>query len=140
MFRKMKNHLNDTKKNMDINEYYKTCPFPKPIDRKKKKKVNGWKDKPDRYCYYCGTPYAERHEVYHGTANRQISIDNGFQVDLCPSCHAEMQANITKRAQERNKFWRQKFQREYEEKLIAAGIKPDQARILWINLIGRSYL
>ena len=35
-----------------MNTYYQNCPFPKPISKKRKKKVNGYKDKPDRVCFY----------------------------------------------------------------------------------------
>lgn len=122
-----------------MNEYYKTCAFPKPQDKKKKKKVNGWKNKQKRICYYCHTYGAERHEVYGGV-NRQISIDNGFQVDLCRECHREMTENITQRAKERNNYWRKKYQSEYEKKLIDAGISKEQARNIWLALIGRNYL
>ncbi len=122
-----------------MNEYYKTCAFPKPQDKKKKKKVNGWKNKAERICYYCHTHRAERHEVYGGV-NRQISIDNGFQVDLCRECHREMTENITQRAKERNNYWRKKYQSEYEKKLIDAGISKEQARNIWLALIGRNYL
>ena len=66
--------------------YYDSCPIPKPRSAKKKRACNGYKDKKNRYCYYCGTPYAERHEVYGGS-NRQKSILNKWQVDLCHSCH-----------------------------------------------------
>lgn len=65
-----------------LDEYYQTCPFPKPKTTKKKKKVNGWKNKKYRRCKYCGEGNAERHEVFFG-ANRQTSIDNKFQVDVC---------------------------------------------------------
>lgn len=122
-----------------MNDYYKTCAIPKPVTKKKKKKVNGYKNKAERICYYCGTAGAERHEVFPGP-NRQTSIDEGFQVDLCPDCHREMQLNITQRAQERNEFWRQKYQKKYETKLIKIGAKPSFARDLWMALIGRNYL
>jgi hypothetical protein len=122
-----------------MNDYYKTCPIPKPIDRKKKKKVNGYKDKHKRICYYCHTVGADRHEVF-GASNRQISIDNGFQVDLCRECHKEIQDNITLWAQEQNIFWKQKYQKEYEQKLIERGMSPKDARAFWICLIGRNYL
>lgn len=105
--------------------YYDSCPIPKPRSNKKKKACNGYKDK--------------RHEVYGGP-NRQKSILNHWQVDLCHSCHEEMQANITERAKQRNAYWRQKFQREYEARLIISGITPEQARDLWIKEVGRSYL
>ena len=120
--------------------YYDTCAFPKPRDKKKKKKCNGYKDKPKRICYYCGTPGAERHEVYPGRGKRQICIDNGFQVDLCQNCHREIHRNATLQAKERNEFWKIKYQGDYEERLISSGIASDEARKLWIKLIGRSYL
>lgn len=119
--------------------YYDTCAFPKPQDKKKKKKVNGYKNKADRVCAYTGRPFAERHEIFCGR-NRQISIDNGFQIDVCPEIHAELQANITEWAQAENLRLRQKCQSEYEDTLIGSGIAPDEARKLWIRLIGRSYL
>lgn len=119
--------------------YYDTCAFPKPRNKKKKKKVNGYKDKADRICAYTGRPFAERHEIFCGR-NRQISIDNGFQIDVCPEIHAELQANITEWAQAENLRLRQKCQSEYEDKLISSGITPDKARELWLKLIGRSYL
>lgn len=119
--------------------YYETCVFPKPQDKKKKKKVNGYKDKADRVCAYTGRPFAERHEIFCGR-NRQISIDNGFQIDVCPEIHAELQENITEWAQAENLRLRQKCQSEYEDTLIGSGITPDEARKLWLKLIGRSYL
>lgn len=119
--------------------YYDTCAFPKPQDKKKKKKVNGYKSKADRVCAYTGRPFAERHEIFCGR-NRQISIDNGFQIDVCPEIHAELQANITEWAQAENLRLRQKCQWEYENNLIATGVTPEQARELWLKLIERSYL
>lgn len=113
--------------------------FPKPAANKKRKKMNGWKDKPNRYCYYCGTPYAERHEVYNGP-NRQISIDFGFQVDLCHSCHEAWHRQDKAIWQERKLEWQQKFQYEYEQELIAEGNTKEQARRCWFGLIGKNYL
>ena len=122
-----------------MNTYYQNCPFPKPINKKKKKKANGYKDKHNRCCYYCGTYGAERHEVYGGP-NRQISIDNGFQVDLCMNCHREIQDNITEWAQKQNRIWRKFFQIKYERELMREGLSPERAREAWISLIVRSYL
>lgn len=130
----------EKQKRKALDEYYRNCAFPKPQDVKQKKKANGYKDKPKRICYYCKTPGAERHEVYPGAGRRQICIDNGFQVDLCQNCHREMHRNATLQARGRNRFWKEKYQREYEAELIASGITPEQARKLWIGLIGRSYL
>ncbi len=120
-------------------DYYHTCPFPKPIIKKKKPLANGYKDKANRFCYYCGTPYAERHEVFPGN-NRQNSIRYGFQVDLCHECHEEIQRNITPRAKERNEYWRKYFQKKYETELIEKGISAKSARSMWMLIIGRNYL
>ena len=114
-------------------------PVPKPTDTKKKKKVNGWKDKRARICRYCGTPGAERHEVYGG-ANRQTSIDEGFQIDLCPACHRAWHAQSDPVWIGRKKKWQAHFQMEYESKCIRAGIRPEQARELWMSLIGKNYI
>lgn len=119
------------------NSYYNTCAIPKPVNKKKKNKTNGFKNKPKRFCYYCGTPYAERHEVFGGS-NRQWSIDNGYQVDLCHECHRGITENSVEGVK-RNKYWRQYYQKKHEDKLISAGASPDQAREMFINQVGRSY-
>lgn len=38
-------------------------------------------------CFFCGRPAECIHEVYFGTANRQISIENGFCAGLCHREH-----------------------------------------------------
>lgn len=129
----------EKQKRKSLEAYYKNCAFPKPQDKKKKKKCNGYKDKADRICTYTGRPFAERHEIFCGR-NRQISIDYGFQIDVCHEIHEELQANITEWAQAENLRLRQKWQTEYEDKLTCAGITPEKAREMWLKLIGRSYL
>lgn len=121
-----------------MNSYYQSCAIPKPGSQKKKRTVNGFKHKAERVCYYCGAPGAERHEVYGG-ANRQTSIDHGFQVDLCPDCHRELHENTTERAKLRNHYWRGFYQTQYEDKLMASGLSAEKARELWLTLIGRNY-
>ena len=123
-----------------MNDYYKSCAFPKPDDKKKHKKMNGYKDKPNRVCFFTGRLNAERHEVFPGTANRQISIDNGFQIDVCPELHRELQENITPWAKKWNRLLKMYFQKKYELKLRAEGVSPEQAREAWISLIGRNYI
>ena len=119
--------------------YYDSCAIPKPADKKKPKLANGYKSKENRTCHYCGTAGAERHEIYGG-ANRKISIQHQFQVDLCQGCHLEIEANITDRAKERNEYWQKHFQSTYESKLIGALVPKKQARELWMLLIGWNYL
>ena len=113
-------------------------PIPKPKTKSRKKLYNGWKDKPQRMCYYCGTYGADRHEVYGGP-NRQKSIEMGFQVDLCRKCHNAIHAAATPLWQERRSCWQRYYQQEFEDKLIASGITPAQARTTWMNMIGKNY-
>lgn len=120
-------------------DYYHSCPFPKPVDKKKKPLGNGYKDKHKRYCIYCGARGAERHEVYGGI-NRQTSIRHGFQVDLCNAHHRELQDNITEWAQAENQKHRAAFQRQYMDKLMASGISEKDALEIWMVLIGRNYI
>ena len=123
-----------------LNAYYQSCPFPKPKPTKKpKKKTNGFKDKADRICWYTGQSSAERHEVFPGIY-RQTSIDMGFQVDVCPRLHAELQANISEWAKTENMKWRMFFQKRYEDRLVETGITEEQARTCWMELMGRNYL
>lgn len=113
--------------------------FPKPKDTKKKKKVNGYKSKPKRICYYCGTYGADRHEIYGGP-NRQTSIDLEFQIDLCEDCHRKFHNPPNDLWISRILFWRQRFQKKYETILMQTGISKQHARDCWMELIGRNYL
>lgn len=122
-----------------MNDYYQTCAFPKPTTKKKQKKVNGYKDKPNRVCWYCGERNAERHEVFPGP-NRQKSIDMGFQVDVCAVHHRRLHENGRPFAQIEMAKWRMYYQKQYEDKLIESGVKPEQARELWLLMIGKNYL
>ncbi|MCI9597888.1 MAG: hypothetical protein HFE75_11465 [Firmicutes bacterium] len=141
-----------------IREYYATCAFPKEGEKKKKKrKQNGWKGKARRRCRYTGQPYAERHELFYGNGLRRISIDLGFQVDLCPPIHrlfhgivgkAELEAlNVPgmfpdpkKWAAKEAEELRRGCQESWEAKQTELGITPEEARARWIELIGQNYL
>lgn len=128
------------KSNSGLDKYYQQCPFPKPKPTKKKPLLsNGYKDKPQRRCWYTGAPGAERHEIWGGPC-RQTCIEMGFQVDVCPEIHAELQANGTTWAKIENLKWQMYYQNLYEQKLIDTGITPQQARETWMALIGRNYL
>jgi hypothetical protein len=124
---------------MKQKDYYAACAVPKPGTAEKHKKVNGYKDKPSRVCAYDGTPYAERHEVFGG-ANRQTSIDLGFQVDVSLARHAELHANYTGWARAENLRLKQHFQAKHETELIDGGMSAEEAREAWISLIGKNYL
>lgn len=120
--------------------YYETCAIPKPKSKKKKLLCNGYKNKAERFCRYCKKPFAERHEIFPGSANRQISIREKFQIDVCPEHHRELQDNITDWAQKENRKLKKACQYIWEKKLIDAGTAPTSAREAWMMLIGRNYL
>ena len=132
--------MKNLRKSNDLNTYYQNCAYPKPKPTKKKKLLyNGYKDKPQRRCWYTGAPGAERHEIWGGPL-RQVSIREGFQVDVCPEKHRELQANSTKWARIENLKWRMYYQNKFEQSLIESGITPEQARKLWMDMIGKNYL
>lgn len=116
-------------------------PAPKPLKTKKKKLLeNGYKDKPQRHCYYTGQAGAERHEVYSGK-NRQISIEYGFQVDLSPEIHARFHNPRTREDFDRIEYWEKKCQRDFETKLIYdKGMSAKSARACFMAIIGKNYL
>ena len=137
-------------------EFYSKMPLPNPPARKKKKKKqNGYKDKPERYCFFTGRPYAERHELFGG-ANRQISIDHGFQVDVCWQIHKLFHGQVDweglkeigwemedplRWAAEQQESLRKVCQMEYEAReRLELGVSTEEARERWMNLIGRNYL
>ena len=66
-------------------------------------------------CFFCGKPAECIHEVYFGTANRQISIKNGFCVGLCNKHH-----NMSKNSVHNDRFMdlqlKELYQKEYEKK------------------------
>lgn len=119
--------------------YYTECAFPKPTKTKSRKKYNGWKNKPERVCYVCGRPYAERHEIFGGS-NRQISIEEGFQVDVCPEHHYELHQNITEWAKAENARLKAEMQLTYMEKLNDEGYSDEEALRVWMLLIGKNYV
>ena len=127
------------KSDASLDGYYQNCPFPKPKAEKKHRKQNGWKDKPQRTCWYTGQPGAERHEIFGGP-NRQISIEMGFQVDVCPEIHARLHANADDWARIENLKWRMYYQHIFEKGAISLGMTPEEAREKWMDMIGRNYL
>lgn len=121
-------------------KYYRYAAEQMERASREKKKYNGYKDKPERICFYIGRPYAERHEVFPGRPNRQISIEYGFQVDICPEKHRELQDNITPWAKAENQKWRSTYERAYIDRLMDEGEREEDALQSWMRLIGRNYI
>lgn len=61
--------------------------YPKPKCRKKPRAKNNLKPTENSLCEVCCTPYAETHEVFYGTGQRQLSIRYGLQAILCAEHH-----------------------------------------------------
>lgn len=129
----------EEKSSKALDSYYANCAFPKPKSKKKKLLHNGFKDKPQRICWYTGRPGAERHEIFRGP-NRQTSIEMGFQVDLCPELHARLHVNADDWAKTENLRWQLYYQTVYENGLRELGMTPKQARAKWMTVIGWNYL
>lgn len=105
----------------------------------KRKKVNGYKHKPERMCFYRQTTGAERHEVFFGTGERELSILYGFQVDLSSELHWEIHAE-TEWGKTEDLLWKQAYQTVYMDCMEADGFDREQALSAWMHLIGRNYL
>ena len=81
-------------------------------------------------CFFCGKSAECIHEVYFGTANRQISIQKGFCVGLCHKEHNLSEKSVHK-DREMDLILKRVYQEEYEK---------THTREEFIKLIGRSYL
>ena len=81
-------------------------------------------------CFFCGKPREAIHEVYFGTANRKISIKNGFCVGLCHAHH-----NMSNQGVHFNKDNDLELKRTYQKEYEKTHSRED-----FIKLIGRSYL
>lgn len=81
-------------------------------------------------CFFCGRPAECIHEVYFGTANRQISIKNGFCAGLCHREH-NMSAKSVHNDRKMDLILKGAYQKEYEK---------NHTREEFIKLIGKSYL
>ena len=81
-------------------------------------------------CFFCGRNAECIHEVYFGTANRKISIENGFCVGLC-NYHHNMSINSVHRDRLLDLTLKKLYQEKFEE---------THTRENFIILIGKSYL
>lgn len=83
-------------------------------------------------CYFCGKPKEHIHEVFYGTANRKVSIQNGFCVGLCNAHHNMSNDSVhAKPNQGKDLELKQVYQKEFEK---------THSRDDFIKLIGRNYL
>ena len=78
------------------------------------------------YCIICGVKKNHLHEIFFG-ANRQKSMQYGFVIPVCTTCHTEMHIN-----KEWQEYWHVKGQ-EYWEEFIGT-------REEFIKVFGKSYI
>lgn len=81
-------------------------------------------------CFFCGKPAECIHEVFFGTANRRVSIENGFCAGLCHKEH-NLSSKSVHNDREMDLMLKRVYQRKYEE---------NHSRDDFIQLIGKSYL
>lgn len=81
-------------------------------------------------CFFCGKPAECIHEVFFGTANRRISIENGFCAGLCHKEH-NLSSRSVHNDREMDLMLKRAYQNKYEE---------NHTRAEFIALIGKSYL
>ena len=92
-----------------------------------------------RVCAVCGTTQnIHKHHVYGG-ANRKISESNGFTENLCGYHHnlsnegVHFNHNLDRR-------FKEKHQMIFEGEKILQGYTEDEARKMFLVLIGKSYM
>lgn len=81
-------------------------------------------------CFFCGANVECIHEVFFGTANRQISIENGFCVGLCNKHH-----NMSKDSVHNDRIMDLKLKEICQEEF-----EKTHAREEFIKLIGKNYI
>lgn len=81
-------------------------------------------------CFFCGKPAECIHEVFFGTANRRVSIENGFCVGLCHKEH-NLSFKSVHNNREMDLVLKRAYQKKYEE---------NHSREEFIKLIGKSYI
>lgn len=101
---------------------------PKPNYKKKGRAKRNPLPTAEDYCRYCGTPYAQTHEVYEGNGRRQLSIKYGMQVKVCNECHRDIQLHPL---QGRDLELKQEFQGKFEE---------THSREDFVRIFGKNYL
>lgn len=114
--------------------------YPKPQFKKQKKAKNNPKPTENDICYYTGQPYATTHEVFEGNGKRQISIENHYQIKINQSDHNKIQKATEPYWEAEDTRWKIYYQTKFELERIAEGMTVEQARTVWIQLIGKSYI
>lgn len=85
------------------------------------------------HCIECGRSNVEKHEVFFGTANRKLSIEDGLVIPLCKAKHHAGNLIGIHKDQELNEKWKKIAQEKWQE--YYGRTKED-----FIKRYGRSYI
>ena len=66
-------------------------------------------------CVECGRYDVELHEVFFGTANRKISIEDGLVIPLCKAFHHNGNLIGIHKDKDLNEKWKKKAQKRWQE-------------------------
>lgn len=109
---------------------YSVLPLSKPSNTSKKA-LNNKRQTERKPCSHCKKwDYLQTNEIFRGI-NRQISIENGFQNELCPECHRNVTLFVDDEWIAIDLKWKQEAQRKYEE---------THSRAEFVTLIGENFL
>jgi hypothetical protein len=67
------------------------------------------------HCIECGRTNIEKHEVFFGTANRKLSIEDGLVIPLCKMLHHNGNLIGIHKDNELNKKWKKIAQKAWQE-------------------------
>lgn len=103
--------------------------FQKPKYKKQKRAKNNPVPTINDLCRYTQTPYAQLHEVFFGTGERQLSIKYKMQVRLSNDLHRELHANPLRGLDiELKKEFQEKFESEYGHEKFMKTFMADYIR------------
>lgn len=90
-------------------------PIPKPSYKRRVPRArNNPKPTINDICRYCGTVFAQTHEIFEGTGRRQLSIRYKMQVKVCDRCHKDIMSHpLTGRDLELKKECQAIFEQQY---------------------------
>lgn len=67
------------------------------------------------HCIECGRTNIEKHEVFFGTANRKLSIEDGLVIPLCKAQHHAGNLIGIHKEKELNDKWKRIAQKTWQE-------------------------
>lgn len=68
-----------------------------------------------KHCAECGRNYIELHEVFFGTGNRKLSIEDGLVIPLCKQLHHAGNHIGIHKDKELNLKWKKIAQKRWQE-------------------------